>query len=120
MYKRQTEANVFSRMRSERKVRADKLRAEGEEEYLTITANVDKNVRVVLAEADKKANELKGEGEAQAIAILADALERDPEFFAFRRSLETYTKVLDEKTTAVLSSESDLFRYLQNPGEYDD
>ena len=115
-----TEANVFSRMRSERKVRADKLRAEGEEEYLTITANVDKNVRVVLAEADKKANELKGEGEAQAIAILADALERDPEFFAFRRSLETYTKVLDEKTTAVLSSESDLFRYLQNPGEYDD
>jgi membrane protease subunit HflC len=110
-----TEANVFSRMRSERKVRADKLRAEGEEAYLTITADVDKEVRIILAEANKTANELKGEGEAKAIATLADALERDPEFFAFRRSLEAYVNIFDEYSTVVLSSDSDLFKYLQNP-----
>ena len=110
-----TEASVFQRMRTERAVQAQKLRAEGEEQYLTITADVDKDVRIIKAEADQQANKLRGEGEAQAIGLLAESLEKDPEFFAFRRSLEAYSKALVEGTTVVLSSESDLFGYLESP-----
>ena len=210
------EASVFDRMRSERSVQAQRLRAEGEEQYLTITADVNRRVRVIRAEADRDANILSGEGEAQAVQIFArvlgtdalspaaldalDALEslepsvldqvnglndgllsgsteaqlragnilgagalagvidamqgmtnadfaaleevlgfertqalrglRDAgdgalvpldtaalaealEFFSFRRSLEAYANFLNEQTTLVLSSESDLFRYLE-------
>lgn len=109
------EASVFQRMRTERAVQAQRLRAEGEEQYLTITADVDKQVRVINANAERDANILRGQGEAEAILILAGALERDPEFFAFRRSLEAYGKLLKEHTTVVLSADSDLFRYLQSP-----
>lgn len=111
------EASVYQRMRTERAVQAQKLRAEGEEHYLTITADVDRAVRVILAEAEQEANKLRGEGEAEAIAVLADALEEDPEFFAFRRSLETYSKTLKEGTTIVLSPDSDLFGYLASPNK---
>ncbi|MBI2855638.1 MAG: protease modulator HflC [Chloroflexi bacterium] len=109
------EASVFQRMRSERDVQAQRLRAEGQEQYLTITANVDRQVRVIRADAERDANILRGEGEAEAILILADALEQDPEFFAFRRSLEAYGNFLKEGTTVVLSAGSDLFRYLESP-----
>ena len=109
------EQTVFNRMRTERAVQGQRMRAEGEEQHLTITTDVDRQVAIILAEADRKANTLRGEGEAQAIKILADALESDPEFFAFRRSLEAYGKILPEKTTVVLSSENDLFKYLEGP-----
>ena len=111
------EQTVFNRMRTERAVQGQRMRAEGEEQHLTITTDVDRQVAIILAEADRKANTLRGEGEAQAIKILADALESDPEFFAFRRSLEAYGKILPEKTTVVLSSENDLFRYLEGPSD---
>ena len=111
------EQTVFNRMRTERAVQGQRMRAEGEEQHLTITTDVDRQVARILAEADRKANTLRGEGEAQAIKILADALESDPEFFAFRRSLEAYGKILPEKTTVVLSSENDLFRYLEGPSD---
>ncbi len=109
------EQTVYNRMRTERDVRAKKFRADGEEEYLTITANVDRQVTIIRAEAERDANRLRGQGEAEAIAIFADALEQDPEFYAFTRSLETYTKSLAENTTVVLSSDSTLFQYLQDP-----
>ena len=111
------EQTVFNRMRTERAVQGQRMRAEGEEQHLTITTDVDRQVAIILAEADRKANTLRGEGEAQAIKILADALESDPEFFAFRRSLEAYGNILPEKTTVVLSSENDLFKYLEGPSD---
>jgi membrane protease subunit HflC len=111
------ENSVFDRMRSERDVQAQRLRAEGEEQYLTITAKVDKQVRVINADAERDANVLYGEGEAEAILLLAEALELDPEFFAFRRSLEAYGKIFDEDTTLVMSSNSDLFRFLEGSNE---
>jgi membrane protease subunit HflC len=111
------EQTVFNRMRTERDVQGQRMRAEGEEQHLTITTDVDRQVAIILAEADRKANTLRGEGEAQAIKILADALESDPEFFAFRRSLEAYGNILPEKTTVVLSSENDLFKYLEGPSD---
>jgi len=206
------ENSVFSRMRTERDVQAQRLRAEGEEEYLTLTADVSKNVRVIRVNAERDANILSGEGEAQAVKIFSrvlspqalspealdaldalealddealddleaagvlsiatlddlragnvlgvealvdalddfqnldaedllealgadafgaleileakgsegleplgpEALAQDLEFFTFRRSLEAYTNSLQEGTTVVLSSESDLFKYLES------
>ena len=109
------EQTVFNRMRTERDVQAKRFRAEGEEEGLTITADVDREVTIIRAQADRESNKLRGEGEAKAISIFADSLGRDPEFYAFRRSLETYIKTLTQNTTVVLSSESDLFQYLESP-----
>ena len=111
------EQTVFNRMRTERDVQAQRLRAEGEEQNLTITTDVDRQVAIIRAEADRTANSLRGEGEAEAIRVLAEALEEDPEFFAFRRSLEAYTNFLTEKSTIVLSSENDLFQYLEGPDQ---
>ena len=103
---------VFTRMRSEREIQANALRAQGEEQYLTKTADVDRRVEIIGARADEKANRLRGEGEGQAISILADALEQDPEFFAFRRSLQAYSKILNDSTTLVLPADADLFKFL--------
>ena len=114
------ENSVFGRMESERDVQAQRLRAEGEEEYLTITAAVTRDVEIIVAEADEQSFRLRGEGEAEAIRVLAVALEKDPEFFAFRRSLEAYTNFLTQNTTVVLSADSDLFRYLSSPNPASD
>lgn len=73
-----TEENIFARMRTERDVQAQRLRAEGEEEFLTRTSNVDRQVAIINAEAEERALTLRGEGEAEAIRILAVALEQAP------------------------------------------
>ncbi len=105
--------NVYARMRTEREVQAQKLRAEGEETYLTITADVDRQVQVIWAEAEETSDRLRGEGEAEAIRILAVSLERDPEFFAFRRSLEAYKVIIGSDDALILKPDNELFRYLQ-------
>ncbi len=109
------EENVFQRMRTERSVQAQRLRAQGEEEFLSRTADVNRRVEIISAEADETSNQLRGEGVGEAIRILAEALERDPELFGFLRSLEAYRVFLNEQTTLVLSPDSDLFQYLQSP-----
>ncbi len=109
-----TQENIFTRMRTERSVQAQRLRAEGEEQYRTRIADVDRQVEIIAAQADEEANRLRGEGEGEAIRILAEALEQDPEFFAFRRSLEAYSQFVGENTTLVLPADSDLFRFLQS------
>ena len=106
---------VFTRMRSEREIQANALRAEGQQEFLTKTADVNRRVEIIAAEADETANLLRGEGEAEAIRILAAALERDPELFTFRRSLEAYKTFLGSNTTVVLPADSALFQFLQTP-----
>ncbi len=110
---------IFERMRSDREKIARRLRAEGEEEARTRRAQADREVEIILAKADRDAARLRGEGEAEAISILADALNRDPEFFAFRRSLEAYRQFLSTQSTMILSSESELFRFLQSADELD-
>ena len=109
--------SIYTRMRAERNRIATKFRAEGDEQDLQIRAGADKERDIILAEADKTANEVRGQGEADAIGILADALEQDPEFFAFRRSLEAYKAFMNQRTTVILSSEADVFKFLQGPGE---
>ena len=108
---------IFTRMRAERNRIATRFRSEGDEEDLKIRAGANKDREIILADADKTANQLRGEGEASAIRILAEALEEDPEFFAFRRSLEAYRRFLNPGTTVIMSADADLFRFLDSPGQ---
>ena len=107
--------SIYNRMRAERNRIATRFRSKGEEENLKIRAKANKQREIILAEAERTGSEVRGRGEAEAIRILADALNRDPEFFAFRRSLESYQKFLNQRTTVILSSEADVFKFLQEP-----
>jgi len=115
-FPRATEESIFTRMRTEREVQATRLRNEGQRQSLTIRADVDRAVAVILAEAERDANHLAGEGEARAIQILSVALEQDPEFYSFRRSLQAYKAFLKENSTVLFSSDSDIFAFLESPG----
>lgn len=107
--------SIYERMRAERKEQANAERAEGAKQDLEIRASVDKDVAIILAQAERDANITRGAGEAEAIALLADALEEDPDFYAFQRSLEAYKASFNENTTFVLPANSDLFQFLQSP-----
>lgn len=105
---------VYNRMRAEREKEAKKYRAEGTEQAAKIEASADKEVSQILADAYKQAEIIKGDGDRQATRIYADAYSLDPEFFDFLKSLELYRKTMNEKTTLILSTDSDLYRYLES------
>lgn len=104
--------SVFSRMKSEREAIARKYRSEGGEESAKIRADAEREQRVIVSEAYAKAEKLRGEGDAEAIRIYAEAYGKDPEFYKFLRTLESYGKFIDDKTTVVLPSNSELLKYL--------
>ncbi|HUE75189.1 MAG TPA: protease modulator HflC, partial [Chloroflexota bacterium] len=104
--------SVFARMVAERSRIASRYRSEGAEESAKIRAEADKERTIMLARAYEESQRLRGQGDAQATSIYADALGRDPEFYSFTRSLEAYEKFLTQETTLVMSTNSDLFRYL--------
>ena len=108
-------ASIYTRMRAERNRIAAGFRAEGEEEDRKIRAATDRDRDVILAEAERESNKRRGEGEAEAISILAEALNRDPELFAFLRSLESYQRIIRQQDTIILSSDAPLFDYLAGP-----
>ena len=107
--------SVYARMKAERQRIAKKYRSEGEEEAVKIRAQTDKEKTILLAESYRIAEKLKGEGDAEAIKIYAEAFEKDPEFYAFVRTLKAYEKSLKRDTTIVLPSDSELFQYLSPP-----
>lgn len=106
--------SVFARMKAEREQMAKKYRSEGGEEAVKIRADAEKEQKILLSEAYKQAQKLKGEGDAEAIKTYAEAFQKDPKFYEFLRSLETYEKTIDEKTTLVLPSNSEILKYLGN------
>jgi membrane protease subunit HflC len=109
---RENSEAVYNRMRTEREQEARQLRAQGDEESLRIKAGADREKVVLLSEARQKAEIARGEGDAQAIKIYAEAFGRDPQFFAFYRSMEAYRQALGGSgTTMVLTPDSDFFRY---------
>tara|TARA_R110000787_G_scaffold63679_6_gene143573 strand:- start:35408 stop:36304 length:897 start_codon:yes stop_codon:yes gene_type:complete len=108
--------SVYNRMRSERIAEAKEIRARGEELKLTIQAEADRQRTVIIAEANRTSEILRGEGDAGKNKILADAYGKDEEFFRFYRSMEAYGKALSEDTTMVLSPNSEFFRYFNNSG----
>jgi membrane protease subunit HflC len=107
-----TEKNVFARMKTDRTRLARKYRAEGEEEARSIRADAEREARVTVANANKQASIARGEGDAEAARIYAEAYSKDPDFYAFLRSMEAYRKTIGKETTLVLSPESEFFRYL--------
>jgi len=108
----ENEASIYARMEAERKRQANKFRSEGEEEAQKIRAATDRDKTVLLADAYKKAQQIRGEGDAKALDIYASSYSKDPDFYEFTRTLETYEKVIDEKTTLVLPGDSKLFKRL--------
>jgi len=106
------EQSIYRRMQAERIRQANKFRSEGEEESQKIKASTDKDKTIILAKAYKEAEEVKGEGEAKAVDIYARAFSKDPDFYEFYRTLETYKIILDKKTTLVLPINSKLFDIL--------
>tara|TARA_B110000196_G_scaffold72414_1_gene62182 strand:- start:122 stop:967 length:846 start_codon:yes stop_codon:yes gene_type:complete len=109
---KENEASIYARMEAERKRQANKFRSEGEEEAQKIRAETDRDKTVILAESYKKAQQIRGEGEAKALDIYATSFSKDPDFYEFVRTLETYEKVIDDKTTLVLPGDSKLFKGL--------
>jgi len=107
----QNKQSVFDRMRAERERQAMKYRSEGEEEAIKIRAEAEKERREILAAAYREAEGIRGEGDADAMRIYGRAHSADPEFYNFLRTLESYQRFLDENTTVILSSDSDLLRY---------
>ena len=108
-----TEESVYARMKTERERLARKSRAEGEERARRIRAEADRDARIIVANARRDAEITRGEGDAQATRIYAEAYSADAEFYAFTRSLEAYRKTIGEGTTLVLSPDSEFFRFLQ-------
>lgn len=104
---------VYERMISERKRIAARYRSEGQGKSAEIRGQMERKLREIRSEAYRKAEELKGKADAEATRIYAEAYNRDPEFYAFLESLETWQEALDKDATLVLSTDSDLFRYLK-------
>ena len=109
---RENEASIYARMEAERKRQANKFRSEGEEEAQKIRAATDRDKTVILAEAYKTAQKIRGEGEAKALDIYATSFSKDPAFYEFQKTLETYEQIIDKKTTLVLPADSKLFKNL--------
>ncbi|MDY6911209.1 MAG: protease modulator HflC [Chloroflexota bacterium] len=109
---KEVQESVFARMKAERERKAKEYRAEGEEEALKTRAEADREAIVILAEAYKTEQTLKGTGDALATAIYAAAYDQSPDFYSLLRTLEAYSKFMNDETILVLSTESDLFSYL--------
>jgi modulator of FtsH protease HflC len=109
----ENERFVFERMKAERERQAKKYRSEGQEEAQKVRTTAEKERTIILAEAYKTSEQLKGDGDAKAIKIYAQAFEQDPRFYSFIRSLEAYKKSLKKDTTVVLSPDLEFFRYLK-------
>lgn len=113
---RAAEPAAYEQMREQRRALAREYRVLGEREARIIRAEAERDARTTIAGATSEAEITRGEGDAEAARIYADAYNRDPEFYAFVRSLEAYRKSLGERTTMVLPPDHEFFRYLE-PGE---
>ena len=106
---------IYRRMQTEREREAKEFRAKGAEMAITITSTADKEVTVILADAEKQSQILKGEGDGQRNKIFADAFGQDPEFFAFYRAMQAYeTALIGGETSLILSPDSEFFKFFGN------
>ncbi len=106
--------SIFQRMRAERTAVAKEHRSEGKEKAEEIRANVDRRVTVMLADAERNARSVRGQGDADAAKIYAEAYDKDAEFYSFLRSLDAYKATFKDKNDMlVLSPDSDFFKYMK-------
>jgi len=108
---------IYKRMQTEREREAKEFRARGAEMAVTITSTADRKVTVILANAQKQSEIMKGEGDGIRNKIFADAFGQDPEFFSFYRAMQAYEKALiGSETSLILSPDSDFFKFFGNTG----
>ena len=108
---------IYKRMQTEREREAKQFRARGAEMAVTITSTADKEVTVLLANAKKQSEIMKGEGDGQRNKIFAEAFGKDPDFFSFYRAMQAYEKALiGGDTSLILSPDSDFFKFFGNTG----
>ena len=106
---------IYRRMQTEREREAKEFRAKGAEMAITITSTADKEVTVILADAEKQSQILKGEGDGLRNKIFADAFGQDPDFFAFYRAMQAYeTALIGGETSLILSPDSEFFKFFGN------
>ena len=106
---------IYRRMQTEREREAKEFRAKGAEMAITITSTADKEVTVILADAEKQSQILKGEGDGKRNKIFADAFGQDPDFFAFYRAMQAYeTALIGGETSLILSPDSEFFKFFGN------
>ena len=106
---------IYRRMQTEREREAKEFRAKGAEMAVTITSTADKEVTVILADAQKQSEIMKGEGDGERNKIFAEAFGKDPEFFAFYRSMQAYGKAFNAgETSMILSPDSEFFKFFGN------
>ena len=108
---------IYKRMQTEREREAKEFRARGAEMAVTITSTADKEVTVLLANAKKQSEIMKGEGDGTRNKIFAEAFGKDPEFFAFYRAMQAYeTALIGGDTSLILSPDSDFFKFFGSTG----
>ena len=104
---------VYDRMISERKRIAAEKRSTGEGQKAEILGTVDRELKMITSTAQRDSIGIKGKAEAEATKIFGGAYSQDPEFYAFTKTLDSYKNIIGDKTSLVLSSDSDIFRYLR-------
>jgi len=112
-YVKEVRESVYGRMIAERKQIAEKFRSEGHGEAQKITGEKERDLKRITSEAYRKAQELKGKADGEATKIYAQAFGADPSFYSFTKTLELYNESLDKDSSLVLSTDSELFKYLK-------
>jgi membrane protease subunit HflC len=100
-------------MIAERKRAAERYRSEGKGKSAEIEGQKDKELKQITSEAYKQAQGIRGSADAEAIAIYAEAYNKDPDFYSFMKTLETYKNTVDDNTTVVLTTDGDYYKYLK-------
>jgi len=113
-YVEEVRRKVFDRMISERKRAAEQYRSEGQGKKAEIEGQMGKGLQEIRSEAYRKAQEIKGKADAEAIKIYANAYNKDPEFYSFLKTLESYKQTIGSDTTLILDTDSDYYRYLRS------
>ncbi len=111
-YVEEVQQDVFARMIAERQRVAEQFRSEGQGESARINGERERELAQIQSEAYRQAEELRGEADAEATRIYAEAYNRDPDFYAFTKSLETYEETMDPSTIFILGTDSELLRFL--------
>jgi membrane protease subunit HflC len=114
-YVDEVQKDVFARMIAERQRVAEQYRSEGQGEAARISGEQERELKRIQSEAYRSAQELSGKADAEATNIYAEAYNRDPDFYGFVKSLETYEQTIDQRTFFVLGTDSELLRYLRAP-----
>ncbi|MDD4980495.1 MAG: protease modulator HflC [Candidatus Omnitrophica bacterium] len=112
-YVEEVRNKVYDRMIAERKRAAEKYRSEGFGKAAEIEGQIGKELKLITSEAYRKAQAIVGKADAEAINIYASSYEQNPEFYSFLKTLETYKGTIDEKSTVILTTDSDYYKYLK-------